>query len=82
MAYSGPQTGRCPHDQALSDAYVALRWALRDVLGQAGIPSNPGWGDEEIVEALVGLIRKRAHMLAVRFRYAECLRDAERWGQR
>lgn len=35
-----------------SDAYVALRWALRDMLGRAGVASNPGWSDQEIVDAL------------------------------
>lgn len=69
-----PETGRCQHDQELSDAYVALRWSLRDLLRQVNIPTNPGWGDSEIVECL-------AERLGGVSAYAHCLRDAERMGR-
>lgn len=40
-----------------SDAYVALRWSLRDMLARTGVPTNPGWGDDEIIDALARQLR-------------------------
>lgn len=40
------------YERELSNGYVALRWALRNLLGRAGVPTNPGWGDDEIVGAI------------------------------
>lgn len=37
-----------------SSEYVLLRQECRQLLADRGIPSNPGWSDEDIVAALRG----------------------------
>jgi hypothetical protein len=48
----------------VSTQSAVFRWSLRDVLGQIGIPSNPGWSDEEIVANI-------AEKLGVENRYSQ-----------
>ena len=32
--------------------YLSLRWTSRDALDRVDVPSNPGWGDDEIVNSI------------------------------
>ncbi len=60
------ETGFSPREayESLSAEFVVLRLALRDCLHQAGIPSNPGWTDHDIVASV-------ANKLGVSNRYHE-----------
>lgn len=43
----------------LINCYAAFRMNLRDLLCVHGVPSNPRWTDEDIIEALADLLKKK-----------------------
>ena len=58
----------------LREEYVILRRALRDCLGQAGIRSNPGWTDLDIVASVakkLGVQNRYQHAVSFTLRQRE-----------
>lgn len=52
--------------------YVDFRVELRQILAERGISSNPGWGNDEIVNALRAQVKGSPLSAAEQFRHGEC----------
>lgn len=51
--------------EAARAAHTEMRVALRQTLNDAGVPSNPGWDDTDILSSLKTLVKRQGHAVPI-----------------
>lgn len=70
-----------PDGELVRQEYVDFRVELRQILSERGVMSNPGWGNEEIIDALREAVKGKALDEGERFKHGQCCSFADEYTQ-